>query len=82
MKTYAVFATQRRVREPGGTETRVLIEPAAGDRAVILLDGRLRRDRQLWIAELECRKRGFTHFRLLRGQGLLDARPISDWKEA
>ena len=78
MKIYAVFGHSRAARGPEPAR----IKPAVGDRSVILLDGRLRRDRQLWIAELECRKRGFTHFRLLRGQGLLDARPISDWKEA
>ena len=63
--------------------------PACGDRAVIILDGRVRSDTHHAIAEEECRKRGYKAYQLHKSERFRDS-PISplvkvqysvlDWK--
>lgn len=43
-----------------------------GDRSIIEIDGRLRHDNKVMIALVECEKRGFEKFRLVRAARVLD----------
>lgn len=51
--------------------------PACGDRAVIILDGRVRSDTHHAIAEEECRKRGYKAYQLHKSERFRD-NPISE----
>lgn len=42
--------------------------PACGDRSVIILDGRMRKDYWSSIAAKECKARGFDGYRIARGR--------------
>ena len=46
-------------------------QEACGDRAIIRLDGRWRRDTMHAVAQRECRNRNFNGYRLERGDSLL-----------
>ncbi len=69
MKTYARFYQT-------GLTSGQLIE-ACGDRSCIKLDGRQSQLTHEYIAEQECRKRGYVGWVLLRGYSLLNAKPIT-----
>jgi len=45
--------------------------PATGDRSVIQIDSRLSQNNVLRIAEIECKKRGFIGYKILKGDNLL-----------
>jgi hypothetical protein len=53
------------------------IAPACGDRSVIRLDGRNNRCNLEILAEEECRKRNYVAWRLIEGESLLRAQPIT-----
>jgi hypothetical protein len=53
------------------------ISPACGDRSVIRLDGRNNRCNLEILAEEECRKRNYVAWRLIEGESLLRAQPIT-----
>jgi hypothetical protein len=53
------------------------LAPACGDRSVIRLDGRNSRFNQEKLAEEECRKRKYVAWRLIKGESLLRAKPIT-----
>lgn len=46
--------------------------PACGDRAVIILDGRVRSDTHHAIAEEECRKRGYKAYQIHKSERFRD----------
>lgn len=48
-----------------------------GDRGVIIIDARLSSKTIGEIAARECQKRGFTHWRLYRGDSFSRSKPIS-----
>jgi hypothetical protein len=51
---------------------------ACGDRAVIVLDGRCSRAWMGQVAAIECKKRGFSHWQIMRGENFLrGVTPIS-----
>lgn len=54
-----------------------LIE-ATGDRAVIVIDGRLLRSVQVEIARKECAKRGYLAWQLHSGEAFTRSVPISE----
>lgn len=43
------------------------MQPALGDRAVIILDGRMSHEKMDSIAVDECKKRGYDAYQLMRG---------------
>jgi hypothetical protein len=53
------------------------LAPACGDRSVIRLDGRNNRCNLEILAEEECRKRNYVAWRLIEGESLLRAQPIT-----
>ena len=53
------------------------IAPACGSDSIIRLDGRNSRYNQEMLAEEECRRRKFVAWRLIRGESLLKAQPIT-----
>ena len=50
---------------------------ACGDRSVIRLDGRIRRETMEALAEQECKERGYVAWQLIKGESLLRAKPIT-----
>ena len=50
---------------------------ACGDRSVVRLNGRLKRETMEEIAERECRKRNYVAWQLIRGDSLLRAKPVT-----
>jgi hypothetical protein len=54
-----------------------VIAPGCGSDSYIRLDGRNSRYNQEMLAEQECRRRKFVAWRLIRGESLLRAQPIT-----
>lgn len=54
----------------------MLIE-ACGDRAVIILDGRVKAETNRKIAAEECRRRGYVAWQIFRGETFTRSRPVS-----
>jgi hypothetical protein len=50
---------------------------ACGDRAIIRLDGRQGQHTHEFLAEKECKKRGFIAWQLISGSSLLQAKPYT-----
>ena len=50
---------------------------SCGDRSIIRLDGRQNQRTHELIAELECKKRGYIAWQLIRGSSLLLAKPYT-----
>ena len=69
MKTYAQFYRS-------SPTTNELIE-ACGDRSIIRLDGRQSQLTHEYLAEQECRNRGYIAWQLIKGYSLLRAKPIT-----
>jgi hypothetical protein len=53
------------------------IAPACGDRSIIRLNGRNNQYNQEMLAEEECRRRKYVAWRLIRGESLSRAKPIT-----
>ena len=58
-------------------ETKRLIE-ACGDRSVIQVDARLTKCNIHQIAQEECIKRNYLAWQVMKGNSLLDAKPVGD----
>ena len=69
VKTYAQFFI-------ASLTTGLPIE-GCGDRAIIRLDGRQSQLTHEYIAEQECKKRGYIAWQLIRGASLLRAKPCT-----
>jgi hypothetical protein len=54
------------------------LQRAMGDRGVIILDGRERRETHHALARNECGKRGYDGYRLMAGASLLNARALTE----
>jgi hypothetical protein len=59
-----------------GVVTGELIE-ACGDRAVIVLDGRINYRRMGEVAEHECTRRGYVAWRVFKGEAFTRCTPVS-----
>lgn len=59
------------------TDKTKIIE-ACGDRAVIVLDGRETRASHNHIASVECLKRGYVAWQLMKGDSFTRSSPITD----
>lgn len=55
--------------------------PACGDRAVVVIDARLRMGSIVRIAREECRKRGYQGYSLHRGRGFSNSAVIAAMQE-
>ena len=56
-----------------------VVTEATGDHAVIQVDGRLKERNIVEIALKECKERGFVGYMVLKGNTLLDAKPVSKY---
>jgi hypothetical protein len=82
MKTYIQFFTMStgyiaETIPPKFGKPEVIL--AIGDRSVIQVDGRLKEQNIVDIALEECRDRGFYGYQILKGENLLDAKPVSKY---
>lgn len=50
---------------------------ACGDRSLIRLDARTTLENQEYIASIECKKRGYIGYKILRG-GIMNAKAITE----
>lgn len=80
MKTYIQFYTMStgyiEGTVPPKFSKQIAIE-ATGDRSVIQVDGRLAQSKVVSIAMDECKARGFVGYKVLKGNKLSDAKPVS-----
>ena len=82
MKTYVQFFTYSTGYVAGTTPPRFddthkkLIE-ACGDRGIIQIDSRLSDFNMGLIVRETCQKRGYEGYQILKGNSLLDAKPVS-----
>lgn len=53
------------------------LQEPCGDRAVVILDARLRNETNFRIAESECKKRGYRAFALFRGEAFTRSKQVS-----
>lgn len=79
---YAQFYAESTGYVPGSMPPRfdpaykTLIE-GCGDRAVIIIDARIRSETAGQIAATECKKRGFLAWRMYEGQSFTQSKPVS-----
>lgn len=79
---YAQFYTESTGYVPGSIPPRfdpaykTLIE-GCGDRAVIIIDARIRAETAGHIAAQECKARGFQAWRIFEGESFTRSRPVS-----
>lgn len=88
MMRYAQFYSESTGCVPGSIPPRFdparaeLIE-ACGDRAVVIIDARIRPEAAGQIAAQECAKRGFKGWRMFEGESFTRSRPVSGlWRIA
>lgn len=67
---YAQFYTRNAIHPE-------LIVEACGDRAVVIIDGRLSKQAIARIAETECMKRGYTAWAIFRGETFTRSHKVS-----
>ena len=53
-----------------------------GDRSVVIIDGRLTSQKIFGIAREECNRRGFTHYRIFKGDSFTRSGAISQMYNA
>lgn len=62
---------------PQYSEEHVELIEALGDRGIIVLDGRMSLYNMKSIARIECEKRGFKAFQIIKGSSLLNTSPVT-----
>lgn len=78
MKVYAQFFNMSLGTWPDFKEDSKRLIEACGDRSVIQVDARLTDCNIRQIARDECIKRKYLAYQVLKGNSLLNAKPVSD----